>query len=214
MVALILQIPAFLFAIVFHEAAHAWMALRFGDTTAKDYGRLTLNPLPHLDPLGTVVMPLICAALGSVMFGWAKPVPINARNFQVAKMRKAIFWSSFAGPLANIILVVVGSFVLAFCLARQPETPLAPQVVSFARFFININLVLAIFNLIPLPPLDGSRMVGAFLSYRQLVRYEIIGQYSFFIFLVLIFTPFWSYVFIPFEWGTSYLIHFFYGLLS
>jgi len=214
MVTIILQIPAFLFAIVFHEAAHAWMALRFGDTTAKDYGRLTLNPLPHLDMLGTVIMPLICAAIGSVMFGWAKPVPINASNFKAAKMRKAIFWSSFAGPLANIILVVVGSFVLAFVLARSSEAALAPQLVKFARFFININLVLAIFNLIPLPPLDGSRMVGSFLSYQQLLRYEMIGQYSFFIFLILIFTPFWSYVFIPFEWGTGFLIQFFYTLLS
>ena len=211
---IVLEIPAFLFAIVFHEAAHAWMALRFGDKTAKDLGRLTLNPVPHIDPLGTILMPLICASFSSVMFGWAKPVPINASNFQVAKIRKAIFWSSFAGPLANIILVVVGSFLLAILYTKAEFLSLAPQIAQFLVYFIQINIILAVFNLVPLPPLDGSRMVGSFLTYPQLMRYEAIGRYSFFIFLVLIFTPFWPYVFLPFTKGTQWLVQIFCTLLA
>lgn len=211
---IVLEIPAFLFAIVFHEAAHAWMALRFGDTTARDLGRLTLNPVPHIDPMGTIFMPLICACFSSVMFGWAKPVPINASNFQAAKIRKAIFWSSFAGPLANLILVVVGAFFLAFLATHAQGLSLGPQISRFLVYFIQINIILAVFNLVPLPPLDGSRMVGSFLTYPQLVRYEAIGRYSFFIFLVLIFTPFWPYVFLPFQKGTEWLVQLFYTLLA
>ncbi len=180
--------PGFLAAIVFHEAAHALVAYRFGDSTAKQQGRLSLNPAVHYDLVGTVIFPLIGAMLGGVIFGWAKPVPVNPRNFK--NIRSGIFWVSFAGPLANIVLAVLAAFILAVL-----KTKISPELIFYEEFMemlymaVIINIVIAVFNLIPFPPLDGSKMVSTFLDYETARKYENLQRYSFLFIVVLWVTP-------------------------
>jgi Zn-dependent protease len=176
------SLPGFLLAIVAHEAAHAWMANRFGDPTAKLDGRMTLNPAVHYDPFGTILFPLLAAATGFAMIGWAKPVPINSRNFK--QIRKGLFWVSFAGPLANIFLGVLSAVLYALLLTQVPVSwefhNILQRVLGYSVF---INFILAFFNLIPLPPLDGSKMVASFLKGPLALKYEEVGRFTPMIFI-------------------------------
>ncbi len=176
------SLPGFLLAIVAHEAAHAWMANRFGDPTAKNEGRLTLNPAAHYDPWGTIFFPLLAAFTNFAMIGWAKPVPIEVRNFK--KVRQGIFWVSFAGPLSNLIIGTVSALILA-AIATQvsPDWEFYGISIRMLRFSVFINFILAFFNLIPLPPLDGSKMVSAFLKGHALRKYEDFARYTPLIFI-------------------------------
>ncbi len=191
-----IQVPGFLLAIVVHEAAHAYMAYRFGDNTAKYAGRLSLNPAVHLDVVGTIIFPLIGILFGGAMFGWAKPVPVDARKFK--NIRKAIFWVSFAGPLANIILAMLSAILLSILL-----TQFAPNFYLFSPFkeilnqSVIINIILAVFNLIPWPPLDGSKMVSSFLDYTSMRKYEDLSRYSLIFFIFLMYTGALGYVLRP-----------------
>ena len=140
--------PALLIALVLHEYAHAWMARRYGDLTASWSGRLTLNPVAHIDPLGTIVFPLVGIALGGFIFGWAKPVPIDPSRFR--HFRKGLFWVAFAGPLANIVLGFIFGFVFVCFASFVPESfgfyrPFHSMLIAL----VQINFVLAIFNLLP-----------------------------------------------------------------
>jgi len=178
------SIPGFLIAIVVHEAAHAWMANRFGDTTAKDHGRLSLNPAVHIDPMGTVFFPLIFAFMGFAVFGWAKPVPINTRNFR--DIKKGIFWVSFAGPLSNFIVGTFCAFLFALILSQvSPSFSYYAILLRMLNYAVFINFILGFFNLLPIPPLDGSRMVATLLPYNAARKYEELAQYSNYIFLGL-----------------------------
>lgn len=210
---LAIQIPAFLLAIVIHEASHAFMATKFGDDTPKYNGRLTLDPLVHLDLLGTVIFPLIGALIGGMMFGWAKPVPIDPRNFK--NIRSGIFWVSFAGPLSNIILAVVCSFLLAFMFTNvSNDFYFFSPFTQILRASISINIILAVFNLIPFPPLDGSKMVSSFLNYKQLMQYESLARYSFIFFIFLMMTGALYYVITPALYLGEMTIGLFYQLLA
>lgn len=171
------SLPGFLLAIVAHEAAHGWMALRFGDRTAQMAGRLTLNPAAHLDPFGTILFPLIGALAQVGVIGWAKPVPIDIRNFK--EMRKGIFWVSFAGPLANLVLGTLSALGIALVATKVPKSfEYYSTVIGMLRYSVFINFVLAGFNLIPLPPLDGSKMLSVFLKGEALWRYEKLAAYT------------------------------------
>lgn len=193
---LIIQAPTLLLAIVIHEAAHAYMAHKFGDDTAKLKGRLTLNPAPHIDVMGTIVFPLIGLISGWVMFGWAKPVPVDPRKFSNA--RKGIFWVSFAGPLSNIILALISAFLLSILFTQvSPEFSLFKPFTDILKQSVIINIVLAVFNLIPWPPLDGSKMVSSFMDYETLRKYEELSRYSLLFFIFLMFTGVLSYVITP-----------------
>lgn len=205
-----LGLPGFLLAIVCHEGAHALMALRYGDDTAKQAGRLTMNPAVHFDLFGTVILPLIGAAMGGVMFGWAKPVPVDTRRF--SSIRSGMFWVSFAGPMANIILALFSAILLAFMLTQVgSEFFFYGPFTGMLEHSIMINIILATFNLIPFPPLDGSKMVSSFLDYEQARKYEELQKFSLLFILIIWTTPILGYVIGPAIWMgkavTSVLIH-------
>ncbi len=183
-----IQFVPFMMAVVFHEFAHGYMANRYGDTTARDAGRLTLNPAPHVDVLGTLILPILMMVSGvSFLFGWARPVPINPSRFK--NYRAGLFWVSFAGPGMNFLMALVSGAAFAAIRTWMPETfYLHEPLVSMAIASVTVNYALAIFNLIPLPPLDGSKMIQSFLSYDATRKYEAISQYSFFILMGLMWT--------------------------
>lgn len=184
-----------LFAMVLHEYAHGWMAEKCGDSTAKLEGRLTINPLAHIDPFGTVILPLICVMLpGSFLFGWAKPVPIDPRNMYQPRRDMAL--TAAAGPGMNLLLAVVSALLLAVLLTVEPTLTLRKTAEAdassglFATMFLRpiavmalysvmINVLLALFNLLPIPPLDGGRILTALLppkSAMALARLEPYGM--------------------------------------
>lgn len=215
---LAIAVPGFLLAIVCHEAAHAYMALKFGDTTAKDAGRLTLNPMAHVDPFGTVIFPGILLLMGMMPFGWARPVPINASKFK--KFRPGIFWVSFAGPAMNLILGTFSAFLLVLIKFKLPEFSLQGPFMAILQNSIYINFILAIFNLIPLPPLDGSQMVTSFLSFKNIRKYEEFARYTPMIFIGILIAenflgiPIMRTILAPAAWGANKSYVFFQMLLS
>ena len=180
-------LPGFLLAIVVHEWAHGYMALKFGDDTAQRAGRLTLNPVAHIDLMGTVIFPLIGVVLGWAVIGWAKPVPVDSRNFKPKEADKAIFWVSFAGPLSNLILGILSAFGVAAAALYLPQSSgFYSPVISALKYSVFINFLLCVFNLIPLPPLDGSKMVASFMGYNLRAKYLSIQAYTPMIFMGII----------------------------
>lgn len=170
---LLVRIPALLIAITFHEYAHARMAYHWGDPTAKHQGRLTLNPLAHLDPIGLLMLLI-------VRFGWARPVPINPYNFR--DRRKGLFWVSLAGPGMNLLLGLFSTFILVL-LTLQGSGSL---VRSIMWNLVIYNVFLAVFNIIPLPPLDGSKILTSVLPGRYLRFYYSIEPYGPFLLILLL----------------------------
>ena len=169
---LLIILPPILFALTFHEYAHAWSAFRFGDPTARLQGRLTLNPMAHLDPAGTIM--LIITILAGVGLGWAKPVPVDTRYLK--NPRQGMMWIALAGPVSNILL----AFILGWLFSVLPSnggdmTEIFRQMV---RVGISINLSLAFFNLIPIPPLDGSRVLTGLLPPQQAYQYSQLEMYG------------------------------------
>jgi Zn-dependent protease len=180
------QILVLVFSVVVHEVAHGWTAWKLGDNTAHDAGRLTLNPLPHIDPVGSIVVPLILSFTGGIMFGWAKPVPVNPGrlNNPMDDHPKV----AAAGPISNLILALVFAVLLGVTLAVGGYPAPAPGghgEPSLLRFLftmfqtgVMINVVLAVFNLLPLPPLDGSWIMSRFLPPEARANYENLRRYG------------------------------------
>lgn len=189
---------ALLFSLSVHEAAHAAMSFYCGDPTAKLLGRATLNPIPHIDPIGTVVMPLIMfLSPGWLLFGWAKPVPFNPRNLR--NMRRDPVFIALAGPASNVLLALLTVFLcrIYVMLAVNGVLPIPPDfAIMFCAQLIGLNLALAIFNMIPVPPLDGHHLLGYLLPDRFEAMLERIGPFGIIIVLVVV-RP-WLGVFSPF----------------
>ena len=183
---LIYAIPI-LFAITVHEVAHGWVASKFGDQTAKLMGRLTLNPIKHIDPMGTIVIPVILLLLGGFIFGWAKPVPVDWRNLRNPKRDMA--WVAAAGPGANLLMLVLWALLAkAVILSGAPSTGPLSALESMSYAGIMINSVLMILNLFPVPPLDGSRVLTAMLPPVWAYKYNQLERYGLVILLVLLAT--------------------------
>ncbi|MBI2021402.1 site-2 protease family protein [Candidatus Daviesbacteria bacterium] len=179
-----LSIVVLLFSVIVHEVMHGLAALKFGDHTAQRAGRLTLNPIPHIDPVGTILLPALLFISGSpILFGWAKPVPVNPLNF--SSLRKGELLVSAAGILSNLGLAIIAA--LLFHLLRGLSLPFI--VLELLDFMININLLLAVFNLIPIPPLDGSKILLSQLPYNLAREYQKLEQYGFILLLLLWFIP-------------------------
>ena len=203
----ILMFVAFLFSICFHEFAHAWMAARRGDNTAKLMGRLTLNPVAHADILGTVILPLL-GLMGATVFGWAKPVPVNPRN--LARPRSDMFWIAAAGPGSNLILAFVGALLVPLCLNLKIELA---AVYVFLQGFISVNLALCFFNLIPLHPLDGGKIAARFMPEAWNQKLEELQNYSSIFLLVLFVSGATSFLFYPVRITYNFLIGMAEGLI-
>ena len=176
-----------LFAITVHEAAHGWMARRLGDATAEMLGRVTLNPLKHIDPIGTVVLPVLLYLFSSFVFGWAKPVPVNWRNLQNPRRDMALV--ALAGPGANLLMAVLWSLVIKLGFLIAPYSPwFAKPMILMGGAGVLINAILMVLNLMPVLPLDGGRILSALLPPRQAARFARLEPYGLFIIIGLLVT--------------------------
>jgi Zn-dependent protease len=201
---ILIQAFVIFFAITVHEAAHAWMANRLGDPTAAALGRASLNPLVHIDLFGTIIFPLLLILLKQPVFGWAKPVPYNPLNLR--HPRKGGLWISFAGPIANIATAAAAVILfqlLKLASAGVPESSIlvkplqALGTILFDMALINTSL--AVFNLIPIPPLDGSGILTGLLSERAAAIFQRVRPYGFFILIALMYTNALTFVFSPIQ---------------
>lgn len=184
-----------LFSIVIHEVSHGWVAYKLGDETAKRMGRLTLNPLPHVDLVGTVILPFIMIVLGGPVFGWAKPVPFNPLNFRRSvNIRNGIMWVALAGACSNLLLAFLFSFILVFIQIFFSGFPSLFYFIlsQLAQALIFINLVLATLNLIPIPPLDGSKVLMRILPIQYEPYFHQLERYGFIIIVILFATGLFS----------------------
>lgn len=197
---LVWAIPV-LFAVTLHEAAHGYVANHFGDKTALLMGRVTLNPIKHIDLVGTIIVPLIFLFISlttgtTFIFGWAKPVPVDARNLRNPRRDMALV--ALAGPFSNFMMALLWTGVAKIFLE------IGKSGFEFAKYFVmmgiaglSINLMLALLNLIPIPPLDGSRVVSSLLNPALAYRYQILERYGFMILLLLIYSNILSYILLP-----------------
>jgi Zn-dependent protease len=186
-----------------HEAAHGDAAKYFGDMTAHNAGRITLNPLKHIDPFGTILLPALTIMLGGILFGWAKPVPVDFSRLRNPK--KDMLWVAAAGPASNLVMAVFWALMLKYSVL-MPEAFILPLALM-AKAGVMINIVLMVLNLLPLPPLDGGRIAVSLLPHHLAQPFAQLERYGFIILIVLLFTGVLSKILMP-------LIGVVYGLIS
>lgn len=178
-------IPVFLISITVHEFAHAFSAKKFGDATAEQQGRYSLNPIKHIDLIGSLLLPFLSFFSGSFLIGWAKPVPVNPNNFRNPLRDNAIV--SFAGPLSNFVLAII--LFIGFALLQNTQSGLA-NIFYYGTVF---NIFLFCFNLLPIPPLDGSHILFSIFPNRFTAQWLNLGFYGSLVLLFFIFSPLWKY---------------------
>ena len=193
----IIQLIILFFSIIVHEVSHGYVALLKGDPTAKYSGRLTLNPLPHIDIFGTIILPILLLVMrAGIIFGWAKPVPINPYN--LGNPKKDMMWIGAAGPASNLGIAIVLSIFYRIGLGNT-------FIGQFLVFAIAINILLALFNLIPIPPLDGSRILEGVLPYEAQMTYRRIEPFGFIIIFFLLFVGLFRWILFPIMGGLFHL---------
>jgi len=182
---IVILVSVLIFSVVVHEVAHAWQARREGDDTADRLGRITLNPLPHLDLFGSVIIPLLLATQGGIIFGWAKPVPVNPANYR--EYVAGDIRVSLAGIVSNLGLAVLATLLAAVVLRVTGGSGIGGPIFMVLDYAIFINLILAFFNLIPIPPLDGSHVVAHALPTELAEQYRDLGRYGLLIVMAFVF---------------------------
>ncbi|MDX8386613.1 MAG: site-2 protease family protein [Gallionella sp.] len=198
-----------LFAITLHEAAHGYVARHFGDMTAYQQGRISLNPLRHIDPVGTILLPLLTLMLGGILFGWAKPVPVNFAALR--RPKQDMLWVAIAGPASNLLMAF--GWALLYKLAwTSPESYFAEPLLGMAEWGIKINVILMVLNLLPIPPLDGGRVAVSLLPHRQAYLLSKIEPYGMFILIFLIVTSVLGWILIPMVNMVYVMISFLFGI--
>jgi len=203
--------PPVLFAITFHELAHGWMARRLGDPTAEMLGRLTLNPIKHVDPIGTVLVPTVLLLAGGFIFGWAKPVPVTWENLKNPKRDMALV--AIAGPAANLLMIIFwAALVKLAVILAGPLDWVAQPLAYMGGAGVVINSILMILNLLPLPPLDGSRVLSAMLPGPMAWQLSRIEPYGLIILLVLLISGLLGKWLWPLILGLQQLVYHFVGL--
>lgn len=204
-----------IFAITLHEAAHGYVARYFGDFTAHAEGRISLNPLRHIDPMGTIIVPLTLFVVGKLtggvgfLFGWAKPVPVNFANLR--RPKRDMLWVAAAGPGANLFMAILWALLIKLSYA-MPESDLAKPMLLMGQAGIQINVVLLVLNLLPLPPLDGGRIAVSLLPHRIAYRFAQIEPYGMIILILLLFTGVLGAIIWPFIQMTIRMVAWLVGL--
>ncbi len=175
-----------LFAITIHEAAHGYAARHFGDMTAYAQGRISLNPLRHIDPVGTILLPLLTLFVGGILFGWAKPVPVNFSALR--RPKQDMFWVALAGPASNLLMALFWGGMIKLAL-MFPGSYFAEPLIGMAQIGVTINAVLLVLNLLPLPPLDGGRIAISLLPHRQAFQLAKVEPYGMIILILMAVVP-------------------------
>ncbi|NOT21074.1 MAG: site-2 protease family protein [Sideroxydans sp.] len=183
-----------LFAITLHEAAHGYVARHFGDMTAYQQGRISLNPMRHIDPVGTILLPLLTLAVGGILFGWAKPVPVNFGALR--RPKQDMLWVALAGPASNLFMALCWGLIAKLAW-MFPGSYFAEPLLEMAQIGIKINVVLMVLNLLPMPPLDGGRIAVSLLPHRQAYQLSRIEPYGMFILIGLAITPVLGWILTP-----------------
>jgi len=175
-----------LFAITLHEAAHGWVANKLGDPTARQLGRITMNPIKHIDPVGTIAVPLVLVMLSGFIIGWAKPVPVDPRHFKQPLLDMALV--ALAGPVSNFIMACGWALLITISTTALADSSVAIHLLKMGQAGMTINLILMVLNLIPIPPLDGGRVVAGVLPKQMALSFMRIEPYGMWIILALLFS--------------------------
>lgn len=201
---LFLALPILFFSVIFHECAHGYIAFRLGDPTAHDMGRITFNPVPHIDPVMTVILPMLVyfSSGGQMIFGGAKPVPVNPLRFRRdITIRKGMMLTALAGPASNFLLVLVflAIFKALIAFTGGVSSPSLDVIAKIVNLGIFVNFFLMAFNLLPVPPLDGSKIVAYFLPQQHYNKYMTLNRYGFLLLILLLWLGVLEIWFIPFK---------------